>query len=390
MLLLGDFGIFIVSIRNGYHEIQFIMKKNLLFFLFTFVLFGFGQAQFSQQFVLLGEFTGAWCGFCPEGALIVDQTTTNNQQVIAVAIHNGDAMENQVGTDLGNFYSPSYPQALINRDGALYSRGAWASTCNTQTQGAGFVSVSFDSLNYEPSTREITATIKAFFTGPQSGDMRLNMYVVEKEVTGSGNGYDQVNYSNNTASSPLYQLGDPILNYTHKHVMRDALGGAWGTAGIISNNVNYGSTFTHTYTYTLPANIDENKVDLVAFVQKFGPTAADREILNSAEMTLPPVVGIEGMLTADMPMMEIAPNPFGELTKVAFTLQQEGNVKVQVLNNLGQEVAQLANGHMNSGAHTVTWRGTDSRGLKMESGIYMVRLLTETGQSLTKRVMLAN
>ena len=89
------------------------------------------QAQFSIQKVVMEEFTGAWCQYCADGSYRAQQVEANYADAMVVAIHDGDAMEVTIGADMASFYGPAYPQALINRSGALVSRGSWNSTVGT-------------------------------------------------------------------------------------------------------------------------------------------------------------------------------------------------------------------------------------------------------------------
>ena len=364
------------------------MKKYLLLIVTAFGFFGLSHAQFSIQEVLLEEFTGTWCPYCADGSYRMDQVLLNNQSATAVAYHVGDIMEQPVGSDLDAFYGPSYPNALILRDGGLYSRGQWMGVANTAAQGASIAGISFDSIGYDPATRTVTAVATAMFTGVGSGDFRLNMLVTEDHVTG-GSQYNQANSDNGTAGHPYQGAGNPIPGFDHRHVFRGAIDGAWGLAGLIPTNVNFGTSATHTFTYTIPTGYDENEIHLVAVVQEYGPTAADRRVLNSVEGVLPEVVGLEE-IDGDIAMMEIAPNPTDAETRVYFTVQESGFYRVEVLNLAGQQVRVLGDGHLNQGAHSMLWTGTDNSGIAVESGIYLVRLVSESGYSLSKRVMIAH
>lgn len=365
------------------------MKKNLLF-LWMLILGGSGAAmgQFSNPFPLLEEYTGTWCQYCADGAVRVEQVLANNQSVHAIAIHSGDVMEIPDGAAVDAFYNPAYPEGMINRDGALYSRNQWAGICNTASQGATSASVSLDSVSWDPNTREITARIRVQFTGLESGDMRFNVAVTENNVTG-GAQYSQYNADNNTPGHPYQGAGNPISGFAHQHVLRAYLGGAWGTFGVISNSVGFGEVFTHTYTYTLPTSFDENEIHLVAMVQRYGATAQDRGIINSDESALPGIVGVEGPLTSDLDLMHIAPNPTNDFSRITYTLNTDGMIRMEVLDIEGKQIAVLADGHQTSGVHTLFWNGADMQGNPVANGIYLVRLVSQHGESKTQRVMMA-
>ncbi len=76
------------------------------------------------------------------------------------------------------------------------------------------------------------------------------------------------------------------------------------------------------------------------------------------------------------------PNPFNPSTNISFNLPASGDVSLKVYNLLGQEVAALVNGRLNSGSHTVSFDAS-----RLASGMYIYRL--QAGSHLqTKKMML--
>ena len=63
------------------------------------------------------------------------------------------------------------------------------------------------------------------------------------------------------------------------------------------------------------------------------------------------------------------PNPFNPSTNIEFTIPVSSNVQLTVFNLLGQKVATLIDGRMNSGKHIARF---DARSLA--SGVYFYRL----------------
>lgn len=70
-----------------------------------------------------------------------------------------------------------------------------------------------------------------------------------------------------------------------------------------------------------------------------------------------------------------SPNPFGRMTGIAYELPQSSMVMLQVLDITGRTVRRLVEGEIqNAGPHRVQWDGRDDGGMRLASGVYLLRL----------------
>ncbi|MGA9120451.1 MAG: T9SS type A sorting domain-containing protein, partial [Bacteroidota bacterium] len=76
------------------------------------------------------------------------------------------------------------------------------------------------------------------------------------------------------------------------------------------------------------------------------------------------------------------PNPFNPSTVIAFDVPKSANVRIDVFDLLGRQVATLVNGVVPAGSHTVRFEAG-----KLASGIYFYRL-TSPNQVMTRKMML--
>ncbi len=83
---------------------------------------------------------------------------------------------------------------------------------------------------------------------------------------------------------------------------------------------------------------------------------------------------ISSILPGEYSLSQNYPNPFNPETSIDFALPEAGKVELEIYNVLGQRVNSLVDEQMPAGYHTVTWDGTDSRGVKVASGVYFYRL----------------
>ncbi|MFH1978528.1 MAG: T9SS type A sorting domain-containing protein [Candidatus Aenigmatarchaeota archaeon] len=82
------------------------------------------------------------------------------------------------------------------------------------------------------------------------------------------------------------------------------------------------------------------------------------------------------------------PNPFNAGTVISYQLTQGGDVKLEVFDILGRNVATLVNGSQPEGTHQVSWDGTDRYGKAVASGMYFYRLQTASLTESKKMTLL--
>jgi hypothetical protein len=73
------------------------------------------------------------------------------------------------------------------------------------------------------------------------------------------------------------------------------------------------------------------------------------------------------------------PNPFASTTRISYTLSHGTNVTAAVYDVRGDRIKMLDAGWRESGARELSWDGKDPRGVAAPSGVYYVRVHTDTG-----------
>jgi alpha-amylase len=91
---------------------------------------------------------------------------------------------------------------------------------------------------------------------------------------------------------------------------------------------------------------------------------------------------IRGEMPEQLTLAQNFPNPFNPSTNIEFALPSAGNVKLTVINALGQTVATLINGPMSAGWHTHQFDASN-----LASGVYLYRL-EHNGMVQSKRMTL--
>jgi len=274
------------------------MKKVLLFtVLFTIGLTLTVNSQVKR--VLLEQHTGAWCGWCVDGTVKMDEILElYPDQVIGVKVHNGDKMViPEQGIIAQGVGLTGYPSGTVDRKNfggnIAQSRTVWKSYCESQMAQPAKVEVNV-TYNLNESTRQLMVKVYANMIQTIYDPLRFNVIVMEDSVSGTGTGWDQSNYLSNRAGyedNPYYNQPSKIVGYQHMKVVRTYLGGPWGIQGSFTKPANQGDVFTHEFSYTVPDEYKLHHLKVVGFVQVEAPSV--KEILNCA-------YGVEGEASIEL------------------------------------------------------------------------------------------
>jgi outer membrane protein Omp28 len=227
-------------------------------------------STFSQK-VLLENFTGTPYSKAPENDLKISQLQTQYpNRIIAASFHKNDRMQTVATSNLLNFVSngttPNMPAVMINRivfnNKMINDLGTWSVNVPYALSGSPTMGLAIESTiqNYV-----LNMNIHVGFNAAVTGNYKMCVYLVENSVQHSGFGYDQANGFNNSTTSPFYNLGDPIVNYTHNSVMRLQPTSITGIA-IPSTYQVTGGHMIQPLTMDIPASLNFNNTYLIAFV----------------------------------------------------------------------------------------------------------------------------
>lgn len=321
--------------------------------LILFVCFGFSTQLMAQQptkRVLLEQYTGAWCGWCVDGSVVMDELIKEfPDNVIGVKVHQGDDMEIEKVFDSLKSMVPFYPSGSIDRmvfpgEATVGTgRDKWREYVLKQMSKGSDVDVKVLNVSYDKSTRIMKADVEATFVKSMSGDLRLNLMVIEDEVTGSGSGYDQSNYISGNPSfkgHPYYDKPAKIVGYQHRSVVRAYPSGVWGIKNSIPAITSTGEKYTASFTYTIPEEFNAGNILLVGAVQKHGANANAREILNAHQVGLLKSPAIMETIIADQFQ---SANPNGN-NNASITLKNNNTTPVQVSYEIDETASIIPQG----------------------------------------------
>ena len=235
---------------SGLHEVYAVytsLNGDLQSATSNFVVFRFTQK------VLVEDYTGTWCGYCPRLAYKLEQAEQQNSSVIGVAIHNDDPMEYENEAQMrGQYGVTGLPAGRINRTITWNESLDQVIGYTEENQGLGLA------INSSLSGDNVSADVKIAYDVATSGN-KLVVYLLEDGLI-----YPQVNYMNNDSSSPWFGAGDPIVGFVHNNVLRKSFTDIFGDA--IPDGLALGE-HTATFNLTIPSSVQDNsKMEIVAFV----------------------------------------------------------------------------------------------------------------------------
>lgn len=266
---------------------------------FTFVVMALLALAFTvkaQQYVstepanrnvILEEFTGRNCGYCPDGHLIANQIMASNPgRVWAINVHSGgyaptsypNFNTNVSATILSGFSVSGFPSGVVNRSTATaQGRGTWNNLATQQLGQAAECNVA-GVARINPETRVATITVEVYYTGNSGYDENyLTVAMLQDSIMGSQSG----------------MTGNPaqVVNgtYCHMHILRDMITPAWGESIAPTTQ---GTLITKTYEYQIPESIGSpNGVEVIldhifflAWVSECYQGTPTRPILNACEL----------------------------------------------------------------------------------------------------------
>ena len=325
----------------------------LLAFTFSLKAQQYVSTEPSNRNVIIEEFTGRNCQYCPDGHRIVNELMAANPgRLWGVNIHAGGYaptsypnMITQDGNTIhGGFSISGYPTGVVNRttsDGQ--GRNLWANLANQQMNQVSECNIG-GRVVVNPQTRAATVMVEVYYTGNSSvNENYLTVAMLQDSILGSQSGGSTWNPSQ-------------MINgqYIHTHVLRDILtNNAWGDP---ISPTTQGTLITRTIEYQIPEVIGSpNGVDVVlenltflAWVAERQQGSAYRPILTGCELDVvfgsdepiyPAVMGVSqaaGTTCTHTKDIEVAVQNLGTDAITSLTVEVEMEGQTQTINWEGE------------------------------------------------------
>ncbi len=211
--------------------------------------------------VLVEDYTGTWCGYCPRVAYGIELAREQSPNVIPVAIHRPSSNPASPSYDPYNYNTgeleeiiniPGYPKGMLNRMTQWnFPEPDNLAQAISLTQGGSKMDLAMETT---VGSGTINLDVNVKFT-QNFNNLKLVVYVLENGLI-----YDQHNYTT------YYGGVDILTNYQHNHVLRAVLTPLLGEA-IDSSETVLNNVYTRSFSVPVPANIaNAANIEFVAFV----------------------------------------------------------------------------------------------------------------------------
>lgn len=301
--------------------------------------------------VLIEEFTGRYCQYCPDGHVVANNIVHNNPgKAWAVNVHAGTYAPTNYpnfNTNIGEqimyaFNASSFPTGVVNRNTTdAVGRGSWSSLATQELSQTAICNIG-GQVVVDPTTRTANITVEVYYTSSSSSSTNyLNIIMLQDSIWGSQSG--------GSSNPEQYDNG----YYCHMHVLRDAVTSTWGDA---ISQTHVGALITKQYTYQIPqvigspngADVDLDNIYFLAFVTEKYQGTPTRPILNVNELFK--LEGTSQDIYADIISVTQSSN---------FTCSNEKIISVAVNNGGLDDITsiQFETRVNNAAAVTHTWQG---------------------------------
>jgi len=166
-------------------------------------------------------------------------------------------------------------------------------------------------------------------------------------------------------------IGDPI--YQEGTIDNVPLGETGFTFAVLDTR---GATVGDTETLTMYAS----RVGISSPIDTF-VCVVEVDVYSDVEDELPE-------LPASFALEQNYPNPFNPVTEIGYALPESRHVLLRVFDVSGRHVATLVDGFQGAGYRSVTWNGTDSRGMTVSSGVYFYQIVAGDWSEQRKMILL--
>ncbi len=320
--------------------------------------------------VVLETFKHLICCPCYPAACFEDTVVSPNNAYSIANIYTvyTDSIYNADGKTVNDIYNSGHPEPMFDRfkfsyrpevNLSFYSgpNGYDLECYGIRDQYYEPVKVSFKTVSYNATTRELKVKLNAQFYDELNGDYRFNLYLTEDSVK-------------------AYQACAPDENnYYHRNVLREMVGGPWGKQGSLPAVIHTNDVKEYEFTYTIPAKYNTSRLKLIGIVQTYNTDILDRRMLNSERISFANALTLSAETLVSLgEEVKVYPNPAKD--KLVISLKAKAGASYTV-------TLYDMNGRMLKTVKTAS--GTEMDMHSLAAGNYMLRV--DNGKEVYSKVV---
>lgn len=335
--------------------------------------------------VVVEEATGTWCTWCPRGTVYLDEMSKRfGHNFVGIAVHNNDPMALTAYDDAITGFAgfTGFPSVVYNRS-VIRDPGDIVAPSMADMAIAPMAAISVGAEENGPILK--TSIQVDFMQDVVAANHRVSIVISEDAITGEGAGWNQVSgaYSGG-ANGPMggfeyLPSSVPSELWPYDHVGRALIGGFAGVNNVVVGDYAAGDVVSNFFQdFVVPTSWNKDNLHIIGIL-----TNAAGQVMNASSVSYNDAIAAglstsveDELLTRNL---EVYPNPVTDNVTISLGLEDAKQIKVSLLNALGQRVSTQSYGTI-SGNQELSFDMS-----VVNSGIYYLNVQIDD-QMISKRV----
>ncbi|MGO3182330.1 MAG: Omp28-related outer membrane protein [Aequorivita sp.] len=218
------------------------------------------EVYIPRKKALIEGFTGTWCGNCPRVNFAVDKARDSIQDLVIVTFHAGNADPFTIPEEevLFDFYDGfGVPRGFLDRGEEWTFKGENQYPLEEVAALAGFDTDISLSIYSNLLNNKLSVDVKVISENEISNS-ELVVFLLEDGLL-----YNQTNFWNDDPTNPAYNMGNPIVDFEHNHVLRMSI---TDVLGDIIPETSALTEYHRSFNVDIPSEFNPSNLKLVVTV----------------------------------------------------------------------------------------------------------------------------
>lgn len=301
-----------------------------------------------NKMVVVEEATGTWCGWCPRGAVWMENLQdAYPENFIGLAVHNGDPMvyeDYDVG--IGGLIS-GYPSAVVDRGSDIDPSAMETDFLQRVVLNAAAAICISAKMDMEEMEMTVTMTVDP--TTEIDNEWKVAVALSENDVTGTSSDYAQANYYSGGGSGELSGAGHdwhtaanpvPASAMEYDHVARVIAPSFEGMDDAFPDGGEVGESYEFEFILDIDEDWDLDKIHIIGMlVDPNGEIDNGYQVYYSDAMSVVCGQAPTGVATVyNQDRLTVYPNPAGSSINIKADMTANANNELRVYDVMGRVI----------------------------------------------------